>query len=123
MKKGSSAVFILSSVGAVLFAIGVCMVLLPEWNAFKEGVVLSTIGLISILSAVILWCKMKGKTFLKFSLKGLCFTVVGVLGTLALGIGMCLCMVCQEMLIGIVVGVIGIFLLLSLVPLAKRLEK
>ncbi|HJC12832.1 MAG TPA: hypothetical protein H9936_03900 [Candidatus Agathobaculum intestinigallinarum] len=41
MKKSSIAVIsIFGTVGGLLLAIGMCMCLLPEWNAFAPGVVL-----------------------------------------------------------------------------------
>lgn len=38
MKKKNFVTMILSTVGGILFAIGMCMCLLPEWNAFHPGV-------------------------------------------------------------------------------------
>ena len=34
---------ILGTVGGLLLAIGLCMCLLPEWNAFTPGVILAAI--------------------------------------------------------------------------------
>ena len=51
MKKSSIAVIsILGTVGGILFAIGMCMCLLPEWNAFVPGVALAVIGAVPLLS-------------------------------------------------------------------------
>ena len=38
MKKSSFAAMIMGSIGGILLAIGMCMCLLPEWNAFAPGV-------------------------------------------------------------------------------------
>ena len=39
MKKSSFVAMILGTVGGVLFALGMCMALIPEWDAFKPGLV------------------------------------------------------------------------------------
>ena len=35
MKKSSFIAMVLGTAGVVLFALGMCMALIPEWNAFK----------------------------------------------------------------------------------------
>ena len=44
MKKSNFIAMILGTVSGLLFALGMCMALLPEWNAFKIGVVCTAIG-------------------------------------------------------------------------------
>lgn len=39
MKKKDFVTLIMSTVGGILFALGMCMGLLPEWGAFKQGIV------------------------------------------------------------------------------------
>ena len=48
--------------------------------------------------------------------------LVGVVGALLLGVGMCLRMVFVEMLLGIIIGIIGIVILLMLIPLTKGIK-
>ena len=48
--------------------------------------------------------------------------VVWVLGALLLGVGMCMSMVFEQMILGIVVGLIGIAVLLMLIPLLKGIH-
>lgn len=48
--------------------------------------------------------------------------LVGVVGALLLGVGMCLSMVFGEMLLGIIIGIIGIVILLMLIPLTKGIK-
>ena len=43
MKKSSFVAMILGTVGGVLFALGMCMALIPEWDAFKPGLVFCSI--------------------------------------------------------------------------------
>lgn len=37
MKKSSFAAMVLGTVSVVLFALGMCMALIPEWNAFMPA--------------------------------------------------------------------------------------
>ena len=37
MKKSSFVAMVLGTVSAVLFALGMCMALIPEWDAFQAG--------------------------------------------------------------------------------------
>ena len=46
----------------------------------------------------------------------------GIVGALALGIGMCFTMVWDRMVLGIIIGLIGILILLSLIPLTKGIK-
>lgn len=46
MKKSSFVALVLGTVSGVLFALGMCTALLPEWNAFKQGIIFGSIGLV-----------------------------------------------------------------------------
>lgn len=61
MKKSSFVAMVLGTVSGVLFALGMCMALLPEWNAFKPGIVFGCVGLLLGIITVIIWRKMEGK--------------------------------------------------------------
>lgn len=39
MKKENFVTLIMSVIGGLIFALGMCMALLPEWNAFQPGVI------------------------------------------------------------------------------------
>ncbi|MGI6269981.1 MAG: hypothetical protein ACOYKJ_05560 [Candidatus Howiella sp.] len=122
MKKSSFVAMVLGTVSGVLFALGMCMALLPEWNAFKPGVVFGCVGLILGLITVIIWRKMEGKQPVKLSGKAILTAVIGIVGALALGIGMCFCMVWEQMVLGIIIGLVGIVVLLCLIPLTKGIK-
>ncbi len=44
MKKSSFVAMILGTIGGILFALGMCMALIPEWNAFRPGVIMGVVG-------------------------------------------------------------------------------
>lgn len=63
MKKSNFIALILGTVSGVLFALGMCMALLPEWNAFTQGIIFGTIGLVLGIITFIIWWKMENKKF------------------------------------------------------------
>ncbi len=65
---------------------------------------------------------MEGKAPVKLSGKTIGATLLGVVGALLLGVGMCLSMVFVKMVLGIVIGIVGIVVLLMLIPLLKGLH-
>ncbi len=117
MKKSNFIALVLGTISGMLFAIGMCMALLPEWNAFTEGIIFGSIGLVLGLITVVVWRKMEHKAPIKVSGKSVLAIAVGIVGALLLGVGMCFCMVWNKMILGIVIGIIGIVALLSLIPI------
>lgn len=122
MKKENFVTLILGTIGGILFAIGMCMCLLPEWNAFTPGVVLAAVGIVVLLAMVIVRRKMQGKPAIKLNGKAIGTVAFGIVGALVLGVGMCMTMVWDMMLWGIIVGIVGIVLLLCLIPICKGLK-
>ena len=109
-------------ISGVFFALGMCMALLPEWGMRTQGIVCGVIGLVLGLITLIIWRRMEGKSPVKVSGKLIGKVLLGIVGALMLGVGMCLSMVFGQMLVGIVVGVIGIVVLLMLIPLTKGIK-
>ncbi|MBR3837780.1 MAG: hypothetical protein IKJ74_06505 [Clostridia bacterium] len=122
MKKSSFVALVLGTVSGVLFALGMCMALLPEWNAFWEGVVFGGIGLVLGLITALIWCKMENKKMPKMNGKNVLRTLYAVLAVLVLGIGMCLCLVWEEIVWGTLVGLLGIVMLIALIPMVKGIR-
>lgn len=122
MKKISFVAMLMGTISGVLFALGMCMALIPEWEAFQPGVIFGGVGLLLGLITLIVWRKMEYKEPIQFSGKTILTIVVGVAGALALGVGMCFSMVWDKMVIGIVIGMVGIVVLLSLIPLVKGIK-
>lgn len=123
MKKSSFAALVLGTVSAVLFALGMCMALIPEWNAFLPGVIFSCFGLLLAIVTVIVWRKMEHKAPIHVSGKTVLTIAVGVAGALALGVGMCFCMVWDKLVVGVIIGLVGIVALLCLIPLTKGIKE
>ena len=122
MKKSNFVAMILGTIGGILFTIGMCMALIPEWNAFNQGVAMGVIGAVVLLIMVLVWRKMENRSPIRLSAKTIGTVLLGIAGALVLGVGMCLTMVWSDMIIGIIVGIVGIVLLLCLIPLTKGLK-
>ena len=122
MKKSSFVALVMGTVGGVLFALGMCMALLPEWNAFKEGIIFGSIGIVQSLITFLIWCRMENKKLPRMSGKSVFRTVYTVISCLVLGVGMCMCLVWQQIVWGTLVGLLGIIMLIALIPMIKGIK-
>lgn len=122
MKKKDFITLIMSTVGGILFALGMCMALLPEWGAMTQGIVIGMIGAAVLLAMVLVRRKMDGKPAIVFNGKAIGTTLLEVCGAIVFGVGMCMTMVWGMMVPGIVVGIVGIVALLCLIPVIKGLH-
>lgn len=122
MKKSSFVAMLMGTISGILFALGMCMALISEWKAFQPGIIFGCAGFALGLVTIIVWRKMEHKQPIQISGKSILTIFAGVIGVLALGIGMCFCMVWSNMVIGVITGLIGIVVLLSLIPLAKGIK-
>ena len=122
MKKSSFVALILGTVSGVLFALGMCMALLPEWDAFREGVVFGSIGIVLSIITMFVWCKMENKKLPKMNGKNVFRIIYGIVAALVLGVGMCMCLVWQQIVWGTLVGLLGIIMLIFLIPMIKGIK-
>ena len=121
MKKTDFFTLLAGVIGGLLFSIGMCMCLLPEWNVFNQGVAVTAAGaVVLIILAVVCFVKSGKKLQINWKLVGK--VLFGIVGALVLGLGMCLIMVWNMMLPGILVGIVGIVLLLCLIPMCVGLK-
>ena len=123
MKKENFVTLVMSTIGGLIFALGMCMALISEWNAFEPGIVMGIIGAVILLSMVLIRRKMTGASAIKVNGKTVGIVIYGIVGALVLGVGMCMTMVWEGLMIwGIVVGIVGIILLLGLIPMIKGIK-
>ena len=69
MKKTTFITMVLTTISVVFFALGMCMALIPEWNAFRQGIVFGVIGLVLGLVTIIGYRKMTNKTPIEIALE------------------------------------------------------
>lgn len=123
MKKSQFIKLIICVVAGLLFSVGMCMCLLPEWNSFTLGIVLASIGGIALVIMGIIAYAKKAKDRSPINWKAVGKIAYGVVSALILGLGMCMIMVWGLMLWGIIVGIVGIVMLLFLIPMFLGLKK
>lgn len=122
MKKSNFVAMLIGVISFVFLGLGMCMALLPEWNAFVPGVILGCAGIVFALIAVLVWRKMEGKKPIQVTGKTILTVVIGVVGALVFGGGMCTVMVWNSIVLGTIIGLVGIILLISLIPLCMGLK-
>ena len=114
MKKSTFITMLLGTLGGLLFALGMCMTLIKEWNTFAPGLVFGILGIIILVITLFVWRKMEGKPKMAVDQR-----TMGVIGAMLLGLGMSLVMVWGHFIIGIVLGIIGILILMCMLPVLK----
>ena len=118
MEKKNFITLLMGVVGGLLFALGMCMCLLPEWDMFNAGVGFGITGAIVLLATWIVYRKMAGKKPINLNAKLVGKVVYGLFASLVFGVGMSMTMVFEGMMLpGIIIGIIGIVLLLLLIPM------
>ena len=119
MKKSTFITMLLGTLGGLLFALGMCMTLIKEWNTFAPGLVFGILGIIILVITLFVWRKMEGKPKMAIDQRTMGAILIGVIGAMLLGLGMSLVMVWGHFLIGIVLGIIGILVLMCMLPVLK----
>ena len=128
MKKDTLLEIILGTVGGLVFAIGMCMCLIPEWDLFTAGIVVAVIGFIILLCIIPIYRKEHPKKVSNKKIDwGLVLTlVIGILGALIMGFGMSKIMVGSpekmDMIIGMITGVIGLLICVLNYPVYSYLK-
>ena len=122
MKKSNFVALIMGTISGVLFSLGMCMALLPEWNAYKEGIIFGGVGLGLGIVTLLIWCKMENKTLPKLSGKNVLRTIYTIIAILVFGAGMCMCLVGEQIVWGTLVGLLGIVMLIALIPMIKGIK-
>jgi len=115
MKKDTLLEIILGTIGGLVFAIGMCMCLLPEWNLFTAGVVTTIIGFIILLCIIPVYRKDHPRKPHGPVNWGIVLTwTIGVVGSLIMGFGMSKILVedadKSDMIVGIITGVVGLII-------------
>lgn len=120
MKKSSIALIsVMGTMGGLLLSIGMCMCLLPEWNAFTPGVVLAVLGAVVLLAIWPVSRKASGKGAPHITGGAVVSALLGLAGAVALGIGLVNCLQTVTTF-GLAVGIVGLVLLLAAILVGRR---
>lgn len=123
MTKKNFVYLVLTVCAGMMFALGMCMCLLPEWNAFVPGVVVTALGIIALsVIGLVRWVQ-AGKPIAEINWNKAGKIAYCVVCALVLGTGMAMIMAFEGlMLYGILVGIVGIVMGLGIIPLFKGLK-
>lgn len=117
MTRKNFLFLVLTVVSVLLFSLGLCMCLLPDWNAFKPGVAVTALGAVALAALALVRWSMAGKPVMKINTRVLGKALYCVAAALVLGTGMAMIMAFEGMMIpGMLVGVVGIILALGILP-------
>ena len=123
MKKSTFTFLVLTVVSSLMFALGMCMCLLPEWNLFPPGGIVTALGALALIIIGLVKWIMAGKPMAKINRALTGKIAYAVLACLVLGAGMAMIMVFEGLMLpGIAVGVVGIVLALGCIPVFKGLK-
>ena len=123
MTKKNFMFLVLTVVGGLLFSLGICMCLLPEWNVFKPGVAVTALGAVVLLAIALVRWIMASKPVAKINWNQVGKIAYCVAAALVLGTGMAMIMAFEGLMLpGIVVGIVGIVLALGIIPVIRGLK-
>ena len=127
MKKETLLEIILGTIGGLVFAIGMCICLIPKWDLFKVGVVVAILGFIILLCIIPVYRKSHPKKEQSPINWGIVITwVIGIVGALVMGFGMSKVMVGDlsktDLLIGIVTGIVGLLICVFNYPIYSYIK-
>ena len=121
MKKSTLLGIILGTIGGLIFSFGMCMWLIPEWNLFTLGVILTIVGFILLLGIIPIYKKSHPKKEHKIVNKRLLTTwMVGIIGSLIMGFGMSRVLVDGKNgldILGMVCGIVGLLICILNYPI------
>ena len=84
--------------------------------------VFGAIGIVLGIITALIWCKMENKKLPKMSAKNVLRTIYAIVAALVLGVGMCMCLVWQQIIWGTLVGLLGIVMLIALIRMIKGIK-
>lgn len=127
MKMETLVEIILGTIGGLVFAIGMCMCLIAEWDLLKVGVVVAGIGFIILLCIIPVYRSSHPKKIHgKINWKIVFTWIAGITGALIMGFGMSKVMVGnpsqKDLLIGIGTGIVGLLVCVFNYPIYSYLN-
>ncbi len=128
MKKETLLEIVLGTIGGLIFALGMCICLIPEWNMMVGEIIASIIGFIILLCIIPVYRKSHPKTKVKKQTDwGIIATfIIGLIGVLTMGFGMSKIMIDSasktDMIIGLITGIIGLIVCVLNYPIYSYIK-
>ena len=127
MKKETLLEIILGTIGGLIFAIGMCMCLVTEWDMLIPGIVVAVIGFIVLLCIIPIYRKEHPRKPHGPINWGIVLTfVVGIVGSLIMGFGMSKILVGEpsqtDIIVGMITGVVGLIICVLNYPIYSYIK-
>lgn len=123
MTKKGFLHLVLAVVGGLLFSLGMCMCLLPEWHLFGAGIAFTALGAALLLSLGVIRWLAAGRPGLRVNWHFAGRIAYCVAALLVLGAGMAMIMAFEGLLLpGLIMGIAGILLCLGIIPVCGGLK-
>lgn len=115
MKKETLLEIIIGTIGGLVFAIGMCMCLIKEWDLLIPGIITGIIGFLILLLIIPIYRKEHPRKKSNKTNWSLVLTwIIGIVGSLIMGYGMSKVMVedtsKMDMIVGIITGIVGLII-------------
>lgn len=129
MKKETLLEITLGTIGGIIFAIGISMCLIPEWDLLINGCIVSIIGFIILLGIIPIYRSNHPKKVRKkpINFKIVIAWIIGIIGALVMGYGMSRIMIAtptkSDMIFGMIFGVVGLIVCILDYPIYSYLNK
>lgn len=127
MKKETLLEIIIGTIGGLIFAIGMCMCLIEEWNLLMLGIITSVIGFLILLLIIPIYRREHPRKKHEKTNWSLVLTwIIGIIGSLIMGYGMSKIMVDNatkiDMLVGIITGAVGLIICVLNYPIYSYIK-
>lgn len=123
MTKKNYLFLMLTVLSSLAFAVGMCMCLLPEWDAFRPGVAVTAAGALALIVLGAVRWVMAGRPMMRVNWKTVGKVSYCVAAVLVFGAGMAMVMCFEGMMLhGIILGAAGLMLGLGCIPVCRGLK-
>ena len=119
MKKGSFVALIIGIIGLTCLGLGMSMILATAFGTVPMGVVLGIVGVVLCIISVVKACKAEHVRMPRPEGKIIKAILAGIVACVLLGIGLTLALTGGNMVLGIVLGVGGIIVGISIIPIVN----
>ena len=123
MKKNSFVMLVVLTVLGLMFSVGLCMCLLPEWDLFGLGLVLSIGGGTGLLIIAVVKILEVVKRIKPINYKFVSKITYLIVSILTLGVAMSMILVWELIIAGIIVGIVAILMLLFSIPIFRGFKE
>lgn len=121
MKKETLIEIILANIGGSFFAMGICMILMREWNLLYEGIAIMTLGLFNLI--MIIPVRRRTNNGNGIIWKTLLIRFIMIIAAVFISLGISQMIAKKNMILGLVIWIIGLIVSLLSFPVFEFIKK